>query len=600
MNGLLLQLLVFLALAAVAAPLGRRGHIGSILGYLLAGILISETGLRSMLGKPEELRHMAELGVAMFLFLIGLELRPLRLWAMRAAIFGAGGVQVAASALIFTMLAWYWGLGAGAALLIGLALSLSSTAFALQTLEERGELTARHGRLSFSILLFQDIAAIPIIAVVPFFAMKGVSGITILGLAESIAVIAAIIVVGRFILNPLYRLIASTGVREAMTASALLTIVTVVFLMDRIGMSASLGAFLAGILLADSEYRHQIESDIAPFEGLLLGLFFMTVGMSLNTHLLFVRTDLVFAVVGSIVAVKAAVLYAVGRWQGIGDRPSRRLAIAVSQGGEFAFVILAAIAAGDVVNRQVADLVAVAVTLSMAATPLLLALDDLSCKFRSKPEPQYDALPKKDGHVVIAGFGRVGQIVARVLRATGVPFTALDISVEHVSFINQYGNKIYYGDASRLGILEAARLKKARAFVLAIDDVEASIRTAEIVRRHFPQVPIYARARNRQHVHRLMDLGIENIERETFLSSLDMTQELLRGLGTSGPRAKWIVETFKERDERRLYDDYKYRSDVEKLRLRALKQSEELAEIFAEDAAEDRGEDGDASSVRKR
>ncbi len=600
MDGLLLQLLVFLAFAAVAAPLGRRSGIGSILGYLLAGVMISETGLRSLLGEPAELGHMAELGVAMFLFLVGLELRPLRLWSMRAAIFGAGGAQVTASALIFAMLAWYWGLGVGPALLLGLALSLSSTAFALQTLEEKGELTARHGRLSFSILLFQDIAAIPMIAMVPFFTMKGGAGVTIAGLFQSAAAIAAIVVAGRFILTPLYRLIASTGVREAMTASALLTIVTVVFLMDRIGMSASLGAFLAGILLADSEFRHQIESDIAPFEGLLLGLFFMTVGMSLNIHLLLTQPETVLAVVGGIVAVKAAVLYAVGRWQGIGGRPARRLAIVVSQGGEFAFVILAAAAAGNVVERHIADLVAVAVTLSMAATPLLLAFDDLSGKFSRKPEPQYDTLPKKDGHVVIAGFGRVGQIVARVLRATGVPFTALDISVEHVNFINHYGNKIYYGDARRLGILEAAKLKDARAFVLAVDDVEASIRTAEIVRRHFPHVPIYARARNRQHVHRLMDLGIKNIERETFLSSLDMTMELLRGLGTPGGRAKWIVDTFKERDERRLYDDYTYRSDVEKLRLRALKQSEELAEIFAQDAADDRSENEEAAAVVKR
>jgi voltage-gated potassium channel Kch len=275
----------------------------------------------------------------------------------------------------------------------------------------------------------------------------------------------------------------------------------------------------------------------------------------------------------------------------LGDRAARRFAIVVSQGGEFAFVILTAAATGGVIVQGVTDIIAVAVTLSMATTPVLLALDGFIAGRQRKPEPRYDKLPKKNGHVVIAGFGRFGQIVARILRATGIPFTALDISAEQVNFVNQYGNKIYYGDASRLGILEAAQMKDARAFVLAIDDVETSLRTAEVVRTHFPDVPIYARARNRQHVHALMDLGVEEIERETFLSALDMTKEVLHGLGTPRPRAKWIIETFKEKDERRLYDDYKYRSDTEKLRLRAMKQSEELAEIFAEDVAEDLGEE---------
>jgi voltage-gated potassium channel Kch len=364
-----------------------------------------------------------------------------------------------------------------------------------------------------------------------------------------------------------------------------------VFLMDRIGMSASLGAFLAGILLADSEYRHQIEADIAPFEGLLLGLFFVTVGMTLNVNLLRTQPGTVLAAVAGIVVVKAAVLYAVGRWQELGGRAARRFAIVVSQGGEFGFVVLAAAAAGGVIAQDRSDLIVVAITLSMATTPLLLALDDLVAGHQRKPEPRYDKLPKKSGHVVIAGFGRFGQIVARVLRATGIPFTALDISAEQVNFVNQYGNKIYYGDASRLGILEAAQTKDARAFVLAIDDVNTSLRTAEIVRTHFPHVPIYARARNRQHVHSLMDLGVENIERETFLSALAMTKDVLHDLGTPRPRAEWIVKTFKEKDERRLYDDYKDRSDTEKMRLRALKQSEELAEIFAEDIAGDISEE---------
>jgi glutathione-regulated potassium-efflux system protein KefB len=588
MNSFLLQLVVFLAAAAIAAPLGRRCRIGSVLGYMLAGIVISVTGLSAMLGNPEDLRHTAELGVAMFLFLIGLELRPRRLWAMRNSVFLAGGVQVGVTVIVFIFVAYYGGLDFGPSLLIGLALSLSSTAFALQTLEEKGELTTRHGRLAFSILLFQDIAAIPMIAMVPFLAIKETaSGLSSTGAAQAVLAIAAIILAGRYVLNPIYRIIASTGVREAMTASALLTIVGVVYVMDEFGLSISLGAFLAGILLADSEFRHQIESDIAPFEGLLLGLFFMTVGMSLDIDLVLTDPTVIISAVATITLIKALILYFIGRWQDLSIRSARRLAIVLSQGGEFGFVLLAAAASGTVIDHNLASGIAIAITISMAITPLLLLADDLIARRVRKPEPQFDTPPKANGHVVIAGFGRVGQIAARVLRATKIPFTALDINAEQVNVVNQFGNKIYYGDASRLGILEAARVQDARAFVLAIDDVETSIRTAQIVRTHFPHVPIYARARNRQHVHRLMDLGIEEIEREAFLSSLELTKALLRGLGTAEKRAKWIIETFRDRDERRLYDDYTHYTDTEKIRLYALRQSQELEELFAQDLAEE-------------
>lgn len=600
MDGSISQLLVFLAAAAIFAPLGRYCRVGSIIGYLIGGIIIGRSGLAALAGDAEAVRNMAELGVAMFLFLIGLELRPRRLWALRYAVFGAGGVQVAATTAVFILIGLWSEQSFASSLLIGLAVSLSSTAFALQTLEERGELAKRHGRLAFSILLFQDIAAIPMIVLVGFLAAStghGGEAPTLAGFFKGIAVIAAIVVAGRFVLNHVYAVIARIGVREAMTASALLTIVGIAWLMHVVDMSPALGTFLAGILLADSEYRHQIESDIAPFEGLLLGLFFMTVGMMLDVGLIFTQPDLIFTVVFLIIAIKAAILYGVGRWQELKHASARRLALVVSQGGEFAFVILTAGAAGNVVDKPLADALAVAVTLSMAVTPLLLLLDDFFIKRTQKPEPQFDALPKKDGHVVIAGFGRFGQIVARILRANRIPFTALDISPEQVNFVNQFGNKIYYGDASRLGILEAAMVQNARAFILAIDDVEASVRTAQIMRQHFPHVPVYARARNRQHVHQLMDLGIEMIERETFLSSLDLTKELLRGLGETEKRARWIVETFKESDEKRLYDDYKIQTDLEKIRQRALRQSQELEEIFAQDVVGKA--EGDASEPKK-
>jgi len=588
MDGFLLQFLVFLAAAAIAAPLGRRCHVGSILGYLFAGIVISASGISGMLGDPEELRHTAELGVAMFLFLIGLELRPRRLWSMRNAVFGAGGMQVGLTIVIFTLIALYGGLDFVPSLIVGFALSLSSTALALQTLDEKGELTTRHGRLSFSILLFQDIAAIPMIAMVPFLALSAETEFSFLAIIQSMLVFAGIILAGRYVLNPVYRIIASTGVREAMTACALLTIVAVVYLMDNVGLSASLGAFLAGILLADSEFRHQIESDIAPFEGLLLGLFFITVGMSLNLDLLVSEPEVIFSAVAIITLIKAAILYGVGRWQDMNDRASRRMALTLSQGGEFGFVLLAAAASGAVIDQYLAGGIAVAITISMAFTPLLLLADEvLTKRLQKKPEPQFDTPHKADAHVVIAGFGRFGQIVARVLRATKIPFTALDIDAEQVNLVNKFGNKIYYGDASRLGILEAARTQDARAFVLAIDDIETSIRTAQVVRTHFPHVPIFARARNRRHVHRLMDLGVEEIERETFMSSLELTKDLLRGLGTPSGRANWIIKMFMESDERRLYDDYKHYTDEERMRIMALKQSQELEELFDQDIAED-------------
>jgi monovalent cation:proton antiporter-2 (CPA2) family protein len=604
MDGSLSQLIVFLAAAAIAAPLARRCGVGSIIGYLIAGIIIGRTGLGEMVGEQSQLHNIAELGVAMFLFLIGLELRLRRLWALRYAVFGAGGAQVAATTAIFTLLGLYSELSFGTSLLIGLAISLSSTAFALQTLEERGELKARHGRLAFSILLFQDMAAIPMIVLVGFLAAGNGSGEgpTLLGFFKGMAIIAVIVLAGRFVLNRVYSIIARTGVREGMTASALLTIVGVAYLMHLVGMSPALGTFLAGILLADSEYRHQIESDIAPFEGLLLGLFFMTVGMALNVSLLLTEPGMIFLVVALIIGIKAAVLYGVGRWQELKRTSARRLALVASQGGEFAFVLLAAGSAGHVVEARLADSLAVAVTLSMAVTPLLLMADDFfNRRFKTKPEPKFDSLPKKDGHVVIAGFGRVGQIAARILRANRIPFTALDINPEQVNFVNQFGNKIYYGDASRLGILEAAMTKDARAFILAIDDIDASVRTAQILRNHFPHVPVFARARNRQHVHQLMDLGIENIERETFRSALNLTRDVLRGLGMPEKRTRFIIDAFKESDEKRLYEDYKIQSDLEKLRLRALKQSQELEELFAQDVVEtsEKPETPEISKIRK-
>jgi glutathione-regulated potassium-efflux system protein KefB len=474
-------------------------------------------------------------------------------------------------------------------LFIGLALSLSSTAFALQVLEENGELTARHGRLAFSVLLFQDLAAIPLIALAPFFAVTAVGVAPKMDLSAAgiaLLTIALVVAVGRFAVDPLLQFVARARVKEAMTAAALLVVVAVSLVMQKAGISASLGAFIAGALLADSSYRHQLEADLKPFEGLLLGLFFTAVGMSLNLSLLVSQplTIALFAI--GMIAVKGAILYALGLWQKLEPWGARRMALSLSQGGEFAFVLLSAGVAASVLSRSNADLLSVVVTLTMAATPLLLMLDSTFLGVAPKAIRAFDTPPEQSGHIIIAGFGRFGQITARVLRAKRIAFTALDISPEQIAVVSRFGNKIFYGDASRLDILAAAQADRARALVLAIDDIDASLRTAAVVRENFPTLPIYARARNRAHVHRLMDLGVTVIRRETFLASLDLTRELLRGLGYSERDVRFAIDTFRDHDERRLVDDYRHFTDVEKLQDRARSDAANLEKLFDEDAQE--------------
>jgi glutathione-regulated potassium-efflux system protein KefB len=581
------QVALFLAAAVVAAPLAKLLRVGNVLGYLLVGVLIGPAGL-GLVGDVESVLHFAEFGVIMLLFVIGLELRPRRLWAMRSAIFGLGSAQVALTGMVLAVAAMAFGLAWQAALFAGLALSLSSTAFALQVLEEKGELAVRHGRLAFAVLLFQDLAAIPLIALVGLFAVAAGTAaqpMELAAAAKAIGVILAVVVVGRYVLNGMYRLVARTRVNEAMTASALLTVVGVTLVMQLAGLPASLGAFIAGVLLADSDYRHEIVADIAPFEGLLLGLFFTAIGMSLNLGLILQSHYIVLTIVVGLVAIKALVLFLLGQRLGLEAGPARRLALALSQGGEFAFVLFAAGTRAHVMEQPVADLLSVAVTLSMAATPLLLALDEL---IAPKPAPAraFDDMPARDGHVVIAGFGRVGQIVARVLRAKRIPLTALDSNPEQVDFVRRFGTQIYYGDASRPEILEAAQTGRARAFVLAIDDVEASLRTARMVRRNYPHVPIYARARDRRHIHRLMDEGVKVMRRETFLASLDLTREVLRGLGLPEREVRHTVDTFQTMDRKRLYEDYKHYTDLERMQELAKSHAQELEELFAKDAAQ--------------
>ena len=597
-DDLLYQIALFLCAAVFGAPLAKRLGIGSVLGYLLAGILIGPWGLGFIysLYQVETVLHIAEFGVVLLLFIIGLELKPIRLWALRSAVFGFGGTQVLLTSIILCAIGVTFGYPFKTSLFVGLALALSSTAFAIQVLDEQGELTARHGRIAFSGLLFQDLAAIPLIAFVPLFALDATveGAMDFWAAAKAFGTIAVVIVVGKFLLHRLFPLIASTGLAEAMTASALLTVVAVALAMHTVGLSAALGAFIAGALLADSEYRHELQANIAPFQGLLLGLFFTAIGMSLNLKLLMTQPLLILGMTAALLAVKAIVLYGLGRWQGLDDGPARRLAIVISQGGEFAFVLFSGALAAGVVLRNVTEPLSVVVTLSMMATPLLLKLDDYIQNRRPKDdEPDFDMLPDEFGHVVIAGFGRVGQIIARLLKAKGIPFMALDANPQQVDLVKKFGSQSYYGDASRLDILRAAQTDKAVAFVLTIGDVELSLKTAALVRKNFPDVPIIARARNRQHAHRLMDLGVTMIHRETFLSSLELAKEALRSVGISESESRYIIDTFRHYDRSRLYDDYKHSTDQQKLRDRARQAQQELEDLLARDREVLEGEDGD-------
>ncbi|XXF78611.1 monovalent cation:proton antiporter-2 (CPA2) family protein [Myxococcaceae bacterium GXIMD 01537] len=589
---LLHQALVFLAAAVVCVPIFKRLGLGSVLGYLAAGLVIGPWGA-GFISDVESILHFAEFGVVLLLFLIGLELRPARLWELRRAVFGLGGAQVAATGLLLALVGLLLGLRPSTALVAGLGLSLSSTAFALQLLGEKNELTSEHGHAAFGILLFQDLAVIPLLALLPFLGeapgdAAGPAG-WVAGL-KVVGVLVGVVLGGRYVLRPVFRLVASLHSQELFTATALLLVVGTTLLVSAVGLSMALGAFLAGVLLADSEYRHELEADIEPFKGLLLGLFFIAVGMSVNVGLVTARPVLVAALVLGLVALKGLVLYGLGRFSLGRNEPALSLGVVISQGGEFAFVLFGLAVGFRVMDRALADLLVVVVSLSMATTPLLFAAyaRGVRPRFGKRARREFDVAPEEDAPVIIAGFGRVGQVVGRLLRAKRVPFTAIDASPEHIDFMKRFGNKVYYGDASRLDLLRAARADKARIFVLAIDDVEASLRTAETVLQHFPHLTVFARARNRQHTYRLMKLGIVHIMRETFLSSLEMTGDILEELGVTFSDRTAVLERFRQHDEALLAATFKHHGDVDKLAELSAQARKELESLFEQDAREEK------------
>ncbi|WP_188036967.1 monovalent cation:proton antiporter-2 (CPA2) family protein [Pseudomonas sp. EZ-C24] len=590
-EGSLLQTaVIFLLAAVIAVPLAKRLQLGAVIGYLLAGVAIGPQVL-GLIRDTESVAHISELGVVLLLFIIGLELSPRRLWLMRKAVFGVGLAQVLLTGAILGAIALFgFAQSLPAALVLGLGLALSSTAFGLQTLAETKQLNAPHGRLAFAILLFQDIAAIPLIALVPLLAASGPDtshgdslqhGLTIF------ASIAVVIVGGRYLLRPVFRIVARTGLPEVSTATALLVVIGTAWLMELAGISMALGAFLAGLLLADSEYRHELESQIEPFKGLLLGLFFISVGMGANLSLLFDTPWLLLGLTALLIAVKLPMLMLVGRLGGLNTANALRLGVVLAAGGEFAFVVFKLGKDQGLLDSYTYDLLLMTITLSMAATPLLL----MACARLLKRPPatrevpeQYKDIQTDAPRVVIVGMGRMGQIVSRILRAQKIPFIALDTSVDAIEMTRTFEQApVFYGDPMRAEVLHAAKVGEAEYLIVTTDDPEITTRTAERVKRLYPHLKVLARARNRQHVHKLMDVGAEPI-RETFYSSLEMSRRALVGLGLSDDQAADRIQRFAEHDEQVLEAQGRIRDDRAKVMQNAKEARMELARLFESDA----------------
>ena len=580
------QIAVFLAATVIAVPLFRRLKLSSVLGYLAAGMVIGPWGL-GLFDDVESVLHLAEFGVVLLLFVIGLELQPSRLWVLRHSVFGAGATQVALTTAVLAAAIMALGTSWAAALVIAFALSLSSTALVLQVLAERGELTARHGRASFAILLFQDLAIMPALVLLPLLAGQEDTQIDWRAIALPVAAIFFVVVAGRYLLRPVLRIVAATRVQEAFTAAALLVVVGTALLFESAGLSMALGAFIAGVLLADSEYRHELEADIEPFKGLLLGLFFIAVGMTANLDVLVERPLVIAGLTIGYLMIKALAVW-IGARLTRHDHPTAwRMGVSLAGGGEFAFVLFSLAAGDGLLPRATVDLLVLVVTLSMVLSPLLIgAADRLAKRLRpANTPPAYDRIEPEEPRVLIAGFGRFGQIVARVLRARQIRFTALEVSQAQVDFVRRFGNKLYYGDASRLEMLRAAGAEHAQLLVLAIDDVEASVRVAELAHRHFPGLRVLARARNRQHAFRLMEAGVSDIWRETLASSLEVAEAALVALGTPRDAAASQVRKFRAHDEATLRAQAAVKDDETKLIATAQASAQQLEKLFDADNA---------------
>ena len=587
-HSFLLHMVFYLAAALVVVPLAKRTGVGGVLGYLIAGAVIGPWGL-ALINNVEDIMSVSEFGVVLLLFLIGLELAPNKLWSLKRPIFGWGGLQVLLVGASLAGAALALGIDWKTAIVAGMGLSLSSTAIVLATLSERKLMPTPAGGAGFSILLFQDIAAIPMIALVPLLAasVTGHGGHGWLRVTKLAVVLLALVASGRFLVNPLMRFIAGTGLRELFTGFALLLVVGICLLMQSVGLSMALGTFMVGVLLADSEYRHQLESDLEPFKGLLMGLFFMAVGMSADFSVLRAHPLMVLGLLAGLLLLKGGLLYALASRFNIPRSQRLFFALLMSQGGEFAFVVFGAAASASVLTPDASALLVMVVTLSMIATPLLLLLHDRLVAphlASSKKKRGPDAI-EGDSPVFIAGFGRFGQIIGRLLAANRIGVTVLDHDPDQIELLRKFGFKVFYGDATRLDLLVAAGIGKAQALVIAIDDVNDSLALVDAVRLRFPALTILARARNVTHYYALLKRGVTLIERETFEAALQLGAKVLQQLGVDIARAEQAASIFRTHNLKTLLEVYPHHQDQQKVVSLTLKARRELEEMFASDAA---------------
>jgi glutathione-regulated potassium-efflux system ancillary protein KefC len=591
--GWLTNSLIYLGAAVLVVPLSKALGLGAIIGYLAAGIVIGPWGL-GLVSNVEDILHFAEFGVVLMLFLVGLELEPKRLWALRRPIFGWGTAQVVACAAVLFLAGWAGGAGWRVALVAALGLALSSTAIALQVLGERNLLPTPSGQAGFSILLFQDVAAIPILALLPLLATGPDAGQVLDGGnrwvegLKIVAVIAGIVLGGRLVLRPLLRWIARSDTPEIFTAASLLLVVAIAALMQFVGLSMALGAFLAGVLLAESEYRRELETDIEPFKGLLLGLFFIAVGMSIDFGVLLANPGLMALVVAGFMLLKAVTIYALAKLMGLPYQQRPVFTLLLAQGGEFAFVVFQA-AGPQVLPPGVASFLIGAVALSMLLSPLVLvALDKwvLPRYSDGTPVAMEEISEQQDAKVLICGFGRYGQIIGRMLSAQGLKLTVLDHDPETIESLREFGFRVFYGDATRLDLLRTAGAATAKVLVVAVDGIEQSLAIVDMAREHFPNARIVARARNVGHLYQLLDRQVEVVERELFESSLRSARSVLEGLGWPPHEAREAAMRFRRRNIELMHELYPHYKDRAKL----IAVSKEGRQQFQEQIAREREE----------
>lgn len=602
-----LQAFVYLLAAIIAVPLARRLGLGSALGYILAGVIIGPYLLGFVGDEGQDVMHFAEFGVVLMLFLVGLELEPPVLWRMRVPILGMGGSQVLVSTVAIGAVALAFGLPWQTALAIGLILSLSSTAIVLQTMKEKGWMGTQSGRGGFSVLLFQDVAVIPILAILPFLALPELAGqgasaaeAGLHGTAHDrpgwlqallvLAIVSGIVVAGRFFMRPVFRWIAETRSQELFMATALVLIFGITLAMEYVGLSPALGTFLAGVVLAESEFRHELEANIEPFKGLLLGVFFIAVGASINFALLAEKPTLILALVATLVMLKFVVLLGIGRVFRLNLADNLMFAFLLAQGGEFAFLLFSFATQNRVLDTELASLLIVVVVLTMIATPLLIIAYERLIQPRfagcvSAP-PEDEEIDTDSSPVIVAGYGRFGQIVSRLMHADGIDTTLLDHDSGQIELSGRFGYKVFYGDASRVQLLQAAGAEEARLLVIAIDDREKAVQMVVSAKQFFPQLKVLARAYDRTHAYELMKAGAEVVTRETFGSALVMGEQALRLLGYGEAHAYRIMRTFKRHDEESLQKLYEVWGDDHAYGLRLRQNLEDLEKVLRDDNKE--------------